>query len=189
MKTLLVLLFIIICHRSVGQSTINEVVDKRIKERIEFIKAKTDSFLFKWFPKNATPNFKFDFKSCGYFMGEFHSMYGFLNSDKRKVEDINYLNHYYNFFDKSINLITNISVSFYFSWDGRSEISPEAKSDVLILAALKKIYNKGLLEKIKARIIKSKFENPYTIIEVDEKNYKFNIILKDKNLPHNYFII
>jgi hypothetical protein len=186
MKTLLFISLLLTATCTVGQMTLQEVENKNVVKRIEFIKAKTDSFLLTHFKGNVRSKFQLDFLSCGYFRGEFRSIYQFLNSDKPEPKELNSLTHYYDFVDKSINLKTNVGIWFYEYKD--IEMQFQTISDSLNYEALSKIYNKGIYSRIKAKIIELKLKNPFTIIQVDEKNRTFNIILKDKALPHNYFI-
>lgn len=166
--------------------SLQDIEDKKIVHRIEFIKAKTDSFLLTHFKGNIKPKFEFDFPSCGYFRGELRSIYQFLNSDKPDPDDLNNLTHYYNFFDRRINLNTDIGIWFYQYKDIKMEF--QTTSDSLKFEALDKVYNKGLINKIMAKIIQLKLKSPYIVIQVDEKRRTFDLILKDKSLPHNFFI-
>jgi hypothetical protein len=165
---------------------LQDVEDEKIVQRIEFIKAKTDSFLLTHFKKNIQSKFQFDFRSCGYFRGEFHSIYQFLNSDKPKPDDLYNLTHSYDFIDKNINLKTDVDIWLYQYQD--IKIQFHTTTDSLKYEALNKIYNKGLISKIKARTAELKLKYPYIEIYVDEKAKTFTIILKDKSLPHNFYI-
>jgi hypothetical protein len=186
MRTLLFISFLLTTTSALGQMTLQDIEDKVIVQRIEFIKTKTDSFLLTHFKKNIRPKFQFDFLSCGYFRGESRSIYQFLNSDKPEPDDLNSLTHFYIFFDKGINLMADIGIWFYQYQDIKMEF--KTISDSLKYEALNTIYNKELITKIKTKIIDLKLKRPYFIIQVYEKRRTFDIILKDKSLPHNYFL-
>jgi len=169
-----------------GQVTISDIKDKVIQERVMFVKAKTDSFLFSKFSKKIRPDFKFEFTNCRFLAGEMWENYQFLNANKFEPLDINNLTHNYSFFDKLINLKTDIDIYLY--QDKSFDIQFQKTTDSLKFLSLDKIYNKGLLQKIKAKIKESRFKQYYTEIEIDNKSKTVNIILKDKILPHEYFI-
>jgi hypothetical protein len=186
MKPLIFILLLFICISSFGQMTVNDIQDKKIKERIKFLKSKTDSFLLSKFSKIIKRKLSFDFTSCGFFMGEIRENYQFLNSNKFEPLDINNLTHSYSFIDKGINL--KIDIDIYFEQYKIVEIRFQKISDSLKFISLDKIYNKGFLQKIKQRIKEAKLKQYYVEIDIDEKQKTFNIILKDKLLPHKYFI-
>ncbi len=155
-------------------------------DRVKFIKAKTDSFLFAHFQKKIVSKFQFEFSGCGYVRGEMRSVYQFLNSDNPEPSDINNLTHNYSFFDKEINLTTDIDI--YYNQDQNIELRFQTLEDSLRYEALSNIYKRGLLNRIKAKAKEAKFKNAYVRIEVDKIRNTFNIILKDKVLPHTFFI-
>ena len=186
MKIFLFMSFLLAATCLKGQMSINDIQDKKIAHRIEFIKAKTDSFLLTHFTKDIRSKFQFEFSDSGFFQGEFRYSYGFLNETIHNVEGVNNTTHYYVFFDKSIGLKTEIGIWFY--QDEKIKMDFEQKSDSLIFKALSNIYKEGLFKKIKAQIVAHKLKNPYTVIQVHKKEGTFDIILKDKSLPHNFFI-
>jgi hypothetical protein len=187
MKPPLFISVLLIWTSSIGQVALENVQEEKLIQRIELIKIKTDSFLLTPFKTNVRSKFKLDFVSCGYFRGEFHSTYHFLNSDKPDPMDLNDLTHAYTFFDKEINLQTDITIQ-YRDYDG-VKMRFQGTVDSLTFEALNRIYNKGFINKIKAKNTQLKLKNPYVQIQVDEADKTFEIILKDKFLPHNYFIV
>ena len=186
MRPQLFILFCFIQISSFGQMRLNDITDKSILDRIEFIKVKTDSFLLGHFNARTKSKFKFEFLKCGYLRGEFRSVYERLNIDKPEPLDLNNLTHHYSFIDKDINLLTDIDVYYFEVTD--IEIRFQTSVDSLKYEALNKIYNQGLLPKIMRKINETRLKDPFVIIEVDKIKSTFNIILKDKNLPHNFFI-
>src|SRR5687768_1380343 len=113
MKARLFISFFLVSFFSFGQAAIGDIEDKKMLQKIEFIKAKTDSFLLTNFQKRVKSKFQFEFLNCGYFNGEMRFAYQFLNSDKSEVTDINNLTHNYSFLDKDLNLSTDIDIYFY----------------------------------------------------------------------------
>ena len=186
MKSLIFITLFLISISSLGQIKINDIKDQAIQDRVKFLKAKTDFFLFSKFSKTIQRNFKFEFTNCGFFMGEMRGNYQFLNSKKFDTLDINSLTHNYSFLDKQINLKTDLNIYLY--EDKYFSIQFEKTSDSLIFSSLNKIYNNGFLHKIKNKIREVKFRQYYIEIEIDNKSKTFNIIIKDKVLPHKYFI-
>ena len=124
--------------------------------------------------------------NCGYLRGEFHSVYERLNIDGPDPLDLTNLTHNYTFTDKEINIQADIDIYYFEGTD--IEIRFQTTVDSLKYEALNKIYNTGLLIKIKTKIKETRFKNPYIIIDVDKKHNIYSLILKDKNLPHNFFI-
>ena len=171
---------------SLAQKTLKDVEDKKIMARIVFIKAKTDSFLLSSFDKKIRSNFVLNFPSCGYYRGELHFLYQFLNSDQPNPSDINNSTHYYKFTDSNIGLNTEIGIYFY-EYNG-TETKFSTIGDSLMFDALNKLYNKGLVKKALEKISSLRLKNPYTVIEIDKSQKAYNIILKDKYLPHNFII-
>jgi hypothetical protein len=186
MKPLIFILLLFICISSFGQMTVNDIQDKRIKERIKFVKSKTDFFLLNKFSKSVKRKFSFAFTSCGFFIGEMRENYQFLNSNKFEPLDINNLTHNYSFIDTAINL--KVDIDTYFEQYKIIEIRFQKISDSLKFISLDKIYNKGFLQKVKRKIAEVKLKQYYIEIDIDEKQKTFNIILKDKLLSHKYFI-
>ena len=167
--------------------TLQEIEDKKIVERIKFIKAKTDSFILISFTKKNRTKFQWEFQNCGYFQGEAHYIYQSLNSDKPNPDDLKNLTHNYSFFDREINLKTDLDI-YFFECKG-IEVRFQTTVDSLRYVALNKIYNHGLFSRIKAKATEVKFRNPYIVIQTDKKAKTVFVILKDKILPHNFFIL
>lgn len=184
MKLLLILLLISATIPSFGQMSLQEIENPAVLKRIEWVKAKTDSFLLTGFKRNIRAKFSFEFEQGGYFMGEMRGVYVFLNSDKHEPDEINGVTHDYQFSDEDINLVTAIDVYCY---EGKTiELRFQSTEDALKKAALNAIYNKGLLNKIKATIKEQQIKHPYTIIQVSRKMNKYFIFLKDKASTHTY---
>jgi len=186
MKPLLTILFAVIYLYSFGQKTLHDIKDKTILDRIEFIKSKTDSFLLSHFQNRIKPKFQFEFLHCGYTNGEFLRWYGYLDSTDDRPNEINNVRHNYSFTDKDINL--NCDINVYFYQYNSIELHFQTTVDSLKFTALDKIYNQGQFQKIKAKIQEVKFKQYYTVIQVNSKLLTYDIIVKDKSLPHNYFI-
>lgn len=185
-KASLFILFLISCCCSFGQMTMQDIDDKKTLSRIEFIKANTDSFLLRHFEKKIQSKFKFEYSHSRIDYGDMLISYQSVNSLKAPLENISGVIHNYKFLDKGINLKTNINIYF---WKYKAiGMWFNSNEDSLNYEALNKIYNKGLLPKIKEKIIEAKLKDPYTEIEADIKNNRFYIILKDRSSPHNFYI-
>jgi hypothetical protein len=186
MKILLSLLLLLACISSFAQLSLQEVEDTAIVKRIEWVKAKTDSFLLNGFKKEVRPKFQFEFVQGSYLYGEMGFVYVFLNTGKYAPDEINNVTHRYNFTDESIDLATTIDIYFY--QDKKVEFRFKSVEDAVKIAALKAIYNEGRLNKIKTKIKEEKLKQPYTTIEID-RTKKFRIFLKDKAGLHAYLIL
>jgi hypothetical protein len=186
MKILLIISFFFLCIGAYAQTGLNDIGDTRISERIQAAKIKTDSFLLDTFKKKEQGKFRFEFLKSAYYPGDSGFAYRFLNHYKPDPSKTYSLTHHYIFFDKEINLYTDINVYYY--EDDQAQAAFQTPSDSLKYSALIKIYNKGMLKKIKEKAAAVKFKQPYVAIDVDEQINAYNIILRDKTKPHNYFI-
>jgi len=186
MKALLSLLLLLACSCSFAQLSLPEVEDAAIVRRIEFVKAKTDSFLLNNFKKEVRSKFQFEFVQGSYLYGEMGFVYVFLNADKHLPDEINNVTHRYSFSDESINLSADIDIYFY--QDKGIQLRFKTVEDVAKIAALKAIYNEGRLNKIRNKIKEEKLKQPYTTIEID-RTKKYRIFLKDKAGLHAYLIL
>jgi hypothetical protein len=186
MKILMTILFFSLCSGSFAQTELNDVADKKISEHIQFAKTKTDSFLLDSFKKKEQVKFRFEFSKSSYYPGDSGFAYRFLNYYKPDPGKKYSVSHHYTFFDKDINLYTDIDI--YCDGDDAIKAEFQTSSDSLKYSALVKIYNKGILKKIKAKAATVKFKQPYISIQVDKELNIYNIVLMDKTKPHNYFI-
>ena len=186
MKILLSISFFFLSMEIYAQTGLNDIQDKIISERIQSAKIKTDSFLLDTFKRKEQAKFRFEFLKSAYYPGDSGFAYRFLNHYKPDPAKKYSLTHHYNFFDKEINLYTDINIYYY--EDDEAQATFQTPSDSLKYSALIKIYNQGVLKKIKAKAASVKFKQPYVSIDVDEQINAYNIILRDKTKPHNYFI-
>jgi hypothetical protein len=174
------------CISSSAQLSLQEVEDAAIVKRIEWVKAKTDSFLLSNFKKEVRAKFQFEFVQGSYISGEMGFVYVFLNTGKHLPDEVNNVTHRYSFLDESINLTVDIDIYFY--QDKNVELRFKSVDDVVKAAALKAIYNEGRLSKIRNKIKEEKLKQPYTTIEID-RTKKYRIFLKDKAGLHAYLIL
>jgi len=186
MKILLVISFFFLCAGAYAQTGLNDIEDNRLSERIQSAKIKTDSFLLDSFKIKEQGKFRFEFLKSAWYPGDSGFAYRFLNYYKPDPAKKYSLTHHYVFFDKEINLYTDINIYYYGGDD--AEAAFQTPSDSLKYSALIKIYNNGGIKKIKAKSASVKFKQPYVTINVDEQINAYSIILRDKTKPHNYFI-
>jgi hypothetical protein len=191
----LVLLFIAtkskcqISDRLVKEAFLPYIESATMKKRILFFKAKTDNFLLTHSSKLVKNKFQFSFPSC-----TFGGSYGCRGRNgypqfTRSREDTNVVDviNNYQFIDKSIKLeIQNIEV--YYDDEHGTKLHFNSCKDSLFAEALKKIYSKGYLVKIMNKVKESGLTNYATIIETFEATQNYTIIVKDRNLSHNWYI-
>ena len=86
--------------------------------------------------------------------------------------------HSYNFLDEVIHLDITIDIHFDLTPDLGAGFQTE--TDSLKFTALNKIYNKGFLQKIEAKILGQKLKDYYTVIQVNTRRNAYDIIVKDR---------
>lgn len=179
-----------ISDRLVFEAFLPYIESESMKKRIVFVKTKTDNFLLKHSAKLLKNKFTFNFPSCSFggsggCQGRPH--YPKFTRGEADTNVVEVINNYF-FSDKSIRLnIENIEVYYDDSY-GIVNLHFNSIKDSLLTEALRKVYSKGYLEKIKTKIKESKFKNYFTIIEVYEAGQTYNIIVKDKMLSHNFYV-
>ena len=171
-----------------AQFELNDIEDKAILKRILHIKSMTDPLVLSKFDKKTQQKFYLDFTFCSYRSGERGSDYLSLNKDKPEVDRLNNVVHTYLIMDESIHLWVMVSIFF---WQYNTiTVRYNSPLDSLYMAALDRIYDKGVLQKIKQKTKEMKIKEFDRDVEVDEKSKTFFIILKDKRHPKRkyYFV-
>ena len=176
-----------------GQTSISEIADKKIQERVLLIKSRTDSFLNKATSKVVFRKFVPDF-GVTYQIGEFYQNYLFLNKYEKDGENIYDLTQYYSVNDRTLGVSDTIGIYYldfqnqFASETNKLVVTFKSTEDYLKVKALNYLYQKTTLKKLKLFITTHKLKAPFVKISVDRKSNTYFVFLKDKNKPHNYLL-
>ncbi len=186
MRPLTIIIAFFYTQFAIGQNTISEIKDLKIRERVVQVKSQTDSFLVTKVGIKAYRKMTSDY-GVTFIDGEFFMNYLFLNKYYSITPtDINNLVQYYLLNDTSINLRDTIGVYYYD--DVEKEIRFSTIINFLKAKAIKEIYEKNLSNKINNIIHTENLKKPFLKIAVDQNSLSYLILLKDQDMSHNYWI-
>lgn len=189
---LLLLIVVIFSHLlSNGQSSIAEISDKKIQQRVQLIRHRTDSFLTKFADGIVARRLTADFEVT-YEVGEFYNNYVFLNKEEHDPNNIYELTQYYTVEDSSLKVDVRIGV-YYLELNNqfapetyRLEVGFASNDDYLRIKALNYLYKPATQKKLKQVIKEKKLGAPFVKIDVDGNRNTYFVFVKDKYKPHNY---
>ena len=193
MKLLHLFILTFISLFSYGQTSISEIADKKILQRVLLIKSRTDSFLNKATSKVVFKRLVPDF-GVTYQVGELYQNYLFLNQYETDPNNIYDLTQYYSINDKTIGVSDTIGIYYL---DFQNQFAPETNKleiryksnvDYLKVKALNYLYQTQTQQKLKQLIATKKLTASFIKISVDSKSNTYFIFLKDKYKPHNYVL-
>lgn len=192
MKLLHLFILTFISLFSYGQTSISEIADKKIQQRVLLIKSRTDSFLNKATSKVVFKRLVPDF-GVTYQVGEFYQNYLFLNRYQTDPNNIYDLTQYYTVNDTPIGVSDTIGIYYL---DFQNQFAPETNkleiryksNDFLKVKALNYLYQTHTQQKLKQLIRTKKLKAPFIKISVDSKSNTYFVFLKDKYKPHNYML-
>ena len=191
MKTLLLNILTFLSLLSNGQTSISEIADKKIQQRVLLIKSRTDSVLNKVTNKVVFKKFVADF-GVTYQVGEFYQNYQFLNRYETDPENIYDLNQYYTFNDPVLGVSDTIGIYYleiknqFASENYKLEVRLKSNVDYLKVKALNYLYLSTTQQKLKQLIANKKLKKPFIKISVDGKSNTYFVFLKDKKVSHNF---
>lgn len=191
MKTLLLTILTFLSLFSNGQTSISEIADKKIQQRVILIKSRTDSVLSKVTNKAVFKKFFADF-GVTYQVGEFYQNYLFLNRYETDPENIYDLSQYYTINDTLLGVSDTIGI-YYFeiknqfaSETSKLEVRLKSNDDYLKIKALNYLYLATTQLKLKQLIVNKKLKEPFIKLSVDGKSNTYFVLLKDKKVSHNF---
>ena len=193
MKLLLPFILTFISLFSYGQTSISEIADKKILQRVLLIKSRTDSFLNKATSKVVFKRLVPDF-GVTYQVGEFYQNYLFLNRYETDPNNIYDLTQYYSVNDTTIGVLDTVGIYYL---DFQNQFAPEtnkleirykSNNDYLKVKALNYLYQTHTQQKLKQLIVTKKLKASFIKISVDGKSNTYFVFLKDKYKPHNYVL-
>jgi hypothetical protein len=111
MKTLLLNILTFLSLFSNGQTSISEIADKKVQQRVLLIKSRTDSVLNKVTNRAVFKKFVADF-GVTYQVGEFYQNYLFLNRYETDPENIYDLTQYYTINDSVLGVSDTIGIYY-----------------------------------------------------------------------------
>lgn len=191
MKTLLLNILTFLSLFSNGQTSISEIADRKIQQRVLLIKSRTDSVLNKVTNKSVFKKFVAYF-GVTYQVGEFYQNYLFLNRYETDPENIYDLNQYYTINDPILGVSDTIGIYYleiknqFASETYKLEVRLKSNDDYLKVKALNYLYLATTQQKLKQLIANKKLKEPVIKISVDRKSNTYFVFLKDKKVSHNF---
>jgi hypothetical protein len=193
MKLLLLNILTLVSLVSYGQTSISEIADKKIQQRVLLVKSRTDSFLNKATSKVVFKRLVPDF-GVTYQVGEFYQNYLFLNKYETDPDNIYDLSQYYTINDTTLGVSDTIGIYYleiknqFASETYKLEVRFKSNDDYLKVKALNYLYQAATQQKLKQLIANKKLKVPFIKISVDGKSNTYFVFLKDKNMPHNFVL-
>ena len=193
MKLILLIILTLNNLASRGQTTISEIADKNIQERVKLLKARTDSFLNTATSKTVFNRLVADFRVT-FQVGEFYQNYLFLNRFETDPDDIYDLTQYYSINDTILGLSDTIGIyhleikNHFSSQNYKLEVRFKSNEDYLKVKALNHLYLTTIQQKLKQSIETKRLKEPFIKISVDGKTNTYFVFLKDRNLRHNFVL-